>query len=489
MTNTDYTDKKTQINTDVMLNLFQHLTVMRPRNKFGVTLCVIFNFTFLIFNCLYGEVSGAKFLELQPSVRALAVGDVAASISGEASLLLSNPANTVFATKNGFSVLYNSYIQDIYQGMVSGVFLFQGWASGLSYSQLGMKDEPVYDESGNETGKKFGYGGNVLSGNVSMLVNKNLSIGLNIKSIGEEIGTYSKNTIGFDTGLGLKVDFLQFGLSYLNIGKIGQWSLPAALRAGASATKKELTVCSDYILRTVDNKSEIGIGAEYIISEVLTPRVGYKFAKERSGITAGIGLKLKSIALDYAFVPSESFGNTHNFELLIAFSPERKKPVAPAGRPSVAEIPAEVQKPLPKSVQAKPLTAKPTIAVLKLAARGVSAQDATAISELLRTAIINTETFSVIKDRSLKQVLQVLQLEQTDCIDEECAVKIGGMLDVQKVIVGTVGKVGSGYIINVRVIDVGTGKIKYTDNEGAEKPEELKSAVDRLANRISQNIK
>ena len=42
---------------NVMLNLFQHLYqhLFRPRNKFGVTLCVIFHFSFLIFNCLYSQ--------------------------------------------------------------------------------------------------------------------------------------------------------------------------------------------------------------------------------------------------------------------------------------------------------------------------------------------------------------------------------------------------------------------------------------------------
>ncbi|MEW6041997.1 MAG: CsgG/HfaB family protein [Elusimicrobiota bacterium] len=282
----------------------------------------------------------------------------------------------------------------------------------------------------------------------------------------------------------------QFGLSVLNVGAIDEYSLPTTFKVGASATDKGLTVCSDYSQETIGKKSEVNFGVEYVISEVIAPRIGYKLnmAKSRSGISAGIGLKLKNISLDYAFVPYQNLGNSHNIEFLVAFGPTKKILPAPAPVETIPQVTPQLQPPVPavpKPVE-RPLLARTTIAVMDLsAAEGISASDVVTISELLRTAIINTNTFIIIERGKLEQVQVELGFQQTGCTEQDCAVKIGKMLNARKVVVGSVGKLGTVYIVNIRIVDVETSKVEYADTGRAPALEEIETTVRELAQRLS----
>ena len=51
------------------------------------------------------------------------------------------------------------------------------------------------------------------------------------------------------------------------------------------------------------------------------------------------------------------------------------------------------------------------------------------------------------------------------CNSAECAVQIGQLLGVQAMIAGDIGKVGQTYTLDLRMVDVSTGKIIKTHNE------------------------
>jgi len=53
------------------------------------------------------------------------------------------------------------------------------------------------------------------------------------------------------------------------------------------------------------------VGAEYVISEVLALRAGML----GENITAGAGISVSSVHLDYAFQAHEELGNTHRVSL------------------------------------------------------------------------------------------------------------------------------------------------------------------------------
>jgi len=60
----------------------------------------------------------------------------------------------------------------------------------------------------------------------------------------------------------------------------------------------------------------------------------------------------------------------------------------------------------------------------------------------------------------MKQILAEQGFQQSGaCSDEACMVQPGKLLGVQQIIAGSIGKVGSMYLINLRMFDVTTGKL------------------------------
>ncbi|MBL0716679.1 MAG: hypothetical protein JJV89_01400 [Desulfosarcina sp.] len=103
--------------------------------------------------------------------------------------------------------------------------------------------------------------------------------------------------------------------------------------------------------------------------------------------------------------------------------------------------------------------AKEEIAIMDLKPIGVDVNLAAAVSENLRTMIIQTETYEVIERNQIKQILNEYKLSESGLTDEKKALKIGKIANVHKIIIGSINKIFTAYTINVRVLQVETGII------------------------------
>ncbi len=108
-----------------------------------------------------------------------------------------------------------------------------------------------------------------------------------------------------------------------------------------------------------------------------------------------------------------------------------------------------------------------TIAVLDLIANGISASEARSLSDYLRSQITRTVTsqefteksgfvYKVIERVQMDKILEEFDYQSTGCTDEECAVELGKMLNVERIVIGSVGLVGQTYTINARIVDIET---------------------------------
>jgi TolB-like protein len=119
-------------------------------------------------------------------------------------------------------------------------------------------------------------------------------------------------------------------------------------------------------------------------------------------------------------------------------------------------------------LQAKKLN----LAVLEFEPRGgVSKEDAASLSDAFQGQIIETNEFIVVDRNRIKAILQEQGFQQSEaCSQVECIVEVGKILKVEKMIAGTIGKVGKIYTINIQVIDIGTAQIeqnKSRQHDGA----------------------
>jgi hypothetical protein len=90
----------------------------------------------------------------------------------------------------------------------------------------------------------------------------------------------------------------------------------------------------------------------------------------------------------------------------------------------------------------------------------ISQTDAIQITQYLEEELFYSGKFDLVERTQVDKILRESQYQQSGVCDIECAVLIGKQLAAKKVIIGTVGKLGSAYTIQIKLIDVETGKIE-----------------------------
>lgn len=129
---------------------------------------------------------------------------------------------------------------------------------------------------------------------------------------------------------------------------------------------------------------------------------------------------------------------------------------------------------------------KPSLAVIDLETQAdVSPIESMVVSDLLRIAIVNTGIYQVVRRKEMARILEEQSIQQTDCIETACAVKLGNSLAVQKILVGTITRLGKRYIINVRLYDVKKATVDHVARKHGS-IEELDGATSSIADQITE---
>lgn len=115
-----------------------------------------------------------------------------------------------------------------------------------------------------------------------------------------------------------------------------------------------------------------------------------------------------------------------------------------------------------------PIVSKTAVAVLELDPNGVSDSEARALSDRLRIEIFNAGVFEVMERDKMNRILDEMQFHLNDCTTDECAIEIGRLIGVKKIIAGSISKVGEFFTVSARLIDVETSKIEATAIEDVE---------------------
>lgn len=138
------------------------------------------------------------------------------------------------------------------------------------------------------------------------------------------------------------------------------------------------------------------------------------------------------------------------------------------------------------------------IAVANLDSDGISSATAIAITNLLALELVDTGKFDVSDRKSMEVILKQKGIPQTGCVLREhfsqryfsrkYAIEIGRILNVQKVVVGSVGNknYSSQFYVNVFVIDVQLGIVELEETVYYEKG--FKSLAKELAKKIANKV-
>ena len=107
------------------------------------------------------------------------------------------------------------------------------------------------------------------------------------------------------------------------------------------------------------------------------------------------------------------------------------------------------------------------LAVLDLQANNIAESEALALSDMLRSSIVNiinkksdqlTDSYNLIERSQMDKIFEQFDIQNIGCTDMSCAVEFGKMLNVDRIIIGSVSLLGSTYVVIARIVDIETSK-------------------------------
>ena len=131
------------------------------------------------------------------------------------------------------------------------------------------------------------------------------------------------------------------------------------------------------------------------------------------------------------------------------------------------------------------------IAVLDLDPTGISQKDAQFLSDRLRAELFETGKFQIVERDKMREILVEQGFQKSGCTTLECAVEIGQLLNVEKIVAGSIGKIDDIFSISLRMIDIASGAIEKTatrDYEG-KLSEVLTETIPEVAGQLSEEQK
>ncbi len=99
------------------------------------------------------------------------------------------------------------------------------------------------------------------------------------------------------------------------------------------------------------------------------------------------------------------------------------------------------------------------IAVMELGSSGVPGAHIVVLSERLRTELHLGGEFDIVPSARIYEVLLAQEPRLKECSSPSCAVEVGSVIGVKRIVVGNVSLNDSGYAIKANLVDVATGTI------------------------------
>lgn len=270
--------------------------------------------------------TGLAFLKLGITSRSIAMGEAVVGNTFDASATHYNPAALFNGSKVNMVFMHNEQVLGVRTEFLAGKIKFNKMALGFSLNNTSVDKIQVREIPGSSLGE-FTAQNFALGVSLAYKVNENLSVGMTGKFLFEKIYVDNASGVALDLGGLYSKEKLTLGAAITNLGSMStlkneSTKLPSAVRFGGSYYFDLLGISSRLILaadgyKVMDGgKFHANTGAELLYKDFLALRVGYQSGYENKSIAAGIGLKYKAFALDYAFVPYKySLGSSHTITL------------------------------------------------------------------------------------------------------------------------------------------------------------------------------
>lgn len=109
---------------------------------------------------------------------------------------------------------------------------------------------------------------------------------------------------------------------------------------------------------------------------------------------------------------------------------------------------------------------KKTLAILELSTHGIAPATAEEISDGIRAELRHLSVYELIDPATIQGVLHDQNMgSSSECNQNSCAIQIGQILGADRVAMGSISLIDGTYSVNIRTIEINTGRIVNDVNE------------------------
>lgn len=422
-----------------------------------------------------GGTSGGTLLR-SPGAKPLGMSESYVSLDADEGGVVAahyNPASTAWMKSREFSFMGQKGVADdsfgtLTLGLPSGIGNFAG-----SFVYYSVGDIDLINSQGQQSTVKAQQDLSA-SFNYSRILLDKFSAGATIKVLNSKLlDSFSATAFAIDVGghakfqedrltVGAAVSNVGTGLKYLNTNE----PLPLTLQAGASQRwsfeEWGNIILSGDLVSVKDEKVKELIGGEYLWNHIVALRGGYKIGQDLGKYSFGFGITVGSLQIDYAMTDGGRLGFSHSASVAFKFGGQN----------------SEVHR-VERTEEGKRIS----LAVLNLQTDQANLSESATISDKLRIAFAKKRRiFS--RDQEIKEKYISLI-----CNDLDCAVRIGRELKVQKVLIGSLAKYGGVYNLNVKLVDVSSGRVEANQSGKSFFLKDMDDTIDDLVEELTKAVK
>lgn len=284
--------------------------------------------------------TGAQFLELGVSARAMGMAEAFTAVVDDISAVYYNPAGLVniYGREAAFTLIQMPADINYVFGGVGFPLESVGGVVGVGFFGLNSGDmiERTYSRGTIEgTGRTFSWRDYALSVSYGRYLTDRFSVGVTVKYIGEYAHDYNATGWSADVGTNYDTGFRGFkiAMSITNFGPDmkfinNDFPLPINFKFGGAINVIER---DDHLLTFAaegahpsDNLEKYNAGLEYTFKDAFTLRGGSRFNYDEDGFTFGAGMRIpfgeeSELRFDYAYQDFGVLTEVHRFTMSIAF--------------------------------------------------------------------------------------------------------------------------------------------------------------------------
>lgn len=308
-------------------------------------------------------IVGAQFLKIGVGAKHLGMGSASMALVNDVQSIYWNPSGLTGIRNYSAVASQFNWLAGIQYGAGAIAKNFRGLGVvGLSFSYLSSGDMVVttYDQQ-EGTGETFKYTDLMLGVSWARKLTDHFSFGTTVKLVVEDYGikddvenkAVKAQAIAFDIGAQYLTGFrsLKMGLAIQNFGpelqpsgKYGDiigydsqtqqyvrdevesfksYAMPMTFRVGVGfdivdRENHKLTLATD-IIHPSDNVERINLGGQYMLYNMLAIRGGYILNADAARFSLGMGIKYRTVEIDYAYLVYGILDAVQTFSVVFDF--------------------------------------------------------------------------------------------------------------------------------------------------------------------------